>query len=82
VQGLQDSVCIADVRLDERKHLRGKVVDALFFDRPGIKGVKVVDRRDAVAVTQESTAEVAADETGSTSDANMHCINCFKLSFI
>lgn len=50
VQGLQDSVCITDVRLDEREHLGGKVLDALLFDRPGIEGVKVVDCRDATAV--------------------------------
>jgi hypothetical protein len=76
VQGLQDSVCIADVRLDEREYLGGKVFDTLFFDRSGIERIEVINGRDSVAITQESTAEVTADETGATGNTNVHCTFC------
>ncbi len=72
MQGLQEGIRVADVRLDEREPLAGKVLDPLLLDGAGIKRIEVVDGRDAVAVIQEMAAEMCADEAGPAGDADMH----------
>ena len=52
VQGLQDRVRVADVRLDERERLSGEIINPLLLDRAGIEGIEVVYGRDTVAVVQ------------------------------
>ena len=74
VQGMQDGVGVANVRFDEREPLPREVLDALLLHGAGVEGIEVVDGGNTVAVVQEAAAEVSADESGSTSNANVHCI--------
>ena len=72
VQGVQDRVGVADVRLDQGKRVGWEVFNSLLLDRPGIEGVEVVDSRDTVSVVQEAAAQVPADEPGAAGDADVH----------
>ncbi len=72
VEGVQDGIGVADVRLDEREPLAGKVLDPLLFHGARVEGIEVVDGRDAVAVVQETAAEVPANEAGPAGDADVH----------
>jgi hypothetical protein len=72
VQGLQERIGVADVRLDQGKRMRRQILDTLLLDGTGIEGIEVVDGRNPVAVVQEATAEVAADEASAAGDENMH----------
>ena len=72
MEGVQEGVGVANVRLDEREPLAGKVFNPLLLDGTGIKRIEVVDGRDAVAVIQEAAAEVSANKAGPTRNANMH----------
>ncbi len=75
MEGVQDGVGVADVRFDEREVLARKVLDALLLHGARVEGIKVVYCRDAVAVVQETTAEVPADEAGPAGDADVHSIS-------
>ncbi len=72
VQGVEDCVGVADVRLDQGKGVGREVLDPFLLDGTGVEGIKVVDGRDAMAVVQKVSAEVSPDEAGSTGDANVH----------
>ena len=72
VQGVEDRVGVADVRLDQGKGVGWEVFDAFLLDRAGVEGIEVVDGRDAVAVRKEAAAEVSADEAGPASDTDVH----------
>ena len=74
VQGVQDRVGIADVRLDQGKRVGREVLDSLLFHGAGVEGIEVVDGRDAVTVAKEAAAEVPADEAGPAGYADVHCI--------
>lgn len=71
VQGLQERVGVADVRLDERKDLRRELFDSLLFDGTGAGGIEVVDGCDAVPAVQQAE-EVAADEAGTAGNEDVH----------
>jgi hypothetical protein len=75
MQGLQDRVGVADVRLDEREHVSGKVLDALLLDGAGIERVEVVYGRDAVTVVQEAAAEVPPINPVPLRQGSLRCCN-------
>jgi hypothetical protein len=69
---VQDGVGVADVRLDEGEPLSWKILDPLLFHSARIKGIEVVDGRDAMTIVQKATAEVTTDESSPTCNTNMH----------
>jgi len=52
VGGLEDCSCVADVGLDEREPLAGKVFNSFLLDGTGVEGIKIIDGHDAVPVVQ------------------------------
>ncbi len=72
VQGMQDGIGVADVRLDEREALPREVLDPLLLHGARVEGIEVVDGGNTVAVVQEAATEVPANEAGPTGDADMH----------
>ncbi len=82
MEGVQEGVGVANVRLDEREALPGKVLDPLFFHGTRVEGVEVVDGGDVVAAIQETAAEVPTDEAGTAGDADVQHTNSIGLGTI
>ena len=64
---------VVDVLLVEMKIVhRKQIMNPLFFDGPVVVRIEVVDGIDDVAISQETAAEVPADEAGSAGDEDVH----------
>ena len=72
-QGSAQTGQIAHVSLDETPSANdGARLDVRLFDCAVVKPIEVVDNGDAMSAGYERIDEMAANETGPTSDEHMH----------